>query len=98
MTQRVQVPERYHVTFGRVGDTYPVPAFTTTVDTAEDLCRQIEAHAIPHLRPALTEMGRPELADCFFRLSSDPTYGDFLWLDLVAGSGARFCAVRITPS
>ncbi|MFF7022966.1 hypothetical protein ACFY97_18435 [Streptomyces klenkii] len=88
----------YQLEFGKVGETYPVPPLTATADTIEDLCRQVEQHAIPHLKPTLTEMGRPELADCFFRLSSDPTYGDFLWLDLVAGAGARFCAVRITTS
>lgn len=87
----------YTLTFGKVGDDYPVPATTITVDDRDENAfpRAVAAYAIPHLRPALEAAGHPEYADCFFRVSSDPSYGEFMWLDLVTGKGARFCATRV---
>ncbi|URN11306.1 hypothetical protein LUW77_03165 [Streptomyces radiopugnans] len=56
----------------------------------------VTEHAIPHLKPVLEQMGRPELADCAFIASTDRTTGHFLWADLAAGQIVRFCAARIT--
>lgn len=88
----------YRIEFGAVGTTRPVPGLVITEDDPNAFHRAVAAHAIPHLRPVLTAMGRPELADCFFRVDpADPGYGDFMWLDLAGGKGARFCPARITP-
>lgn len=88
----------YRIEFGKVGETYPVPPITLEHTDPNQFHRAVAAHAVPYLRPVLTEMGRPELADCFFRIDpKDPTYGDFLWIDLVSGKGAQFCPARITP-
>lgn len=57
--------------------------------------RAVADHAIPYLRPVLTELGRPELADCFFQANPERTRGQFVWLDLAAGDGATFCAAQI---
>jgi hypothetical protein len=43
-------------------------------------------------------MGRPELADCLFRMNQDRTMGQFLYLDLLAGTGAEFLPARITTT
>lgn len=90
----------YRLEFGKVGDSYPVPAACFTVDGSDEnaLPRAVADYAIPYLKPALEAAGRPELADCFFRMTSDPGYGEFMWLDLATGNGARFCAARITPA
>jgi len=89
----------YHIEFGKVGETYPVPPITLDHTDPNQFARAVAEHAIPYLRPVLTEMGRPELADCFFRRDpKDPTYGDFLWIDLVGDRGAQFCPARITPA
>ena len=88
----------YRIEFGKVGETYPVPPLTLQFDEINAFCRAVGEHAIPHLRPALIEMGRPELADCLFHMSKDRSRGQFLWLDLAAGKGARFCPVRLTPT
>ncbi|GAA1887621.1 hypothetical protein GCM10009837_06700 [Streptomyces durmitorensis] len=88
----------YSLEFGKVGDTYPVPATTITADDENVFHRAVAEYAIPYLKPALEAAGCPELADCFFRVNSDHSYGDFVWLDLPSGKGARFCATRITPT
>lgn len=92
-------PVTYRIEFGKVGDSYPVPPVTLEHADPNEFARQVAAHAIPYLRPVLTEMGRPELADCFFRTDpKDPSYGDFLWVDLASGRGAQFCPARLTPT
>lgn len=91
----------YRLDFGKVGDTCPVPATSITVDSSDEnaLPRAVVAYAIPYLKPALEAAGCPEFADCFFRTDpADPTYGEFMWLDLASGGGARFCATRITTT
>ncbi|MFE9770008.1 hypothetical protein ACFYPC_36710 [Streptomyces sp. NPDC005808] len=90
----------YSLEFGKVGDMYPVPATAITVDDSDEnaLPRAVAAYAIPFLKPALEAAGHPEYADCLFRTTSDPSYGDFMWVDLLSGEGARFCATRITPT
>lgn len=88
----------YRIEFGKVGDTRPVPPIALDHDDPNTFARAVAEHAIPHLRPTLEKLGRPELADCFFRTDpADPTYGEFMWLDLVGGNGARFCPTRLTP-
>ncbi|GGW81994.1 hypothetical protein [Streptomyces griseoloalbus] len=88
----------YRIEFGKVGETYPVPPITLEHTDPNEFARKVAAHAIPYLTPVLAEMGRPELADCFFRVDrNDPTYGDFLWIDLAANKGAQFCPARLTP-
>jgi hypothetical protein len=79
------------------GPAWPVPPITVDFTDRAAALHSVTEHAIPHLRPALTEKGRPELADCFFRTDpADPSYGDFMWLDLAGERGARFCPARIT--
>ena len=85
----------YTLTFGRVGDTQPVPPPTLEHQTRNQFARDVAAHAIPHLRPALEAAGRPELVDCIFRADKSLTRGEFLWADLQTGNAARFCPVRI---
>lgn len=89
----------YRIEFGKVGDTYPVPPITVDFSDPNKAAREVAAHAIPHLTPVLAALGRPELADCFFRTDpADRTYGEFMWLDLAGGKGARFCPARLTPT
>lgn len=84
------------ITFGKLGDGYPVPALTTTSTDRQTLIHEIEDHAQPHLTEALTTMGCSELADAFFHPNADMTGGQFLHLSLATEQVARFCAVRIT--
>ena len=87
----------YRIEFGKVGDCYPVPEITVDWSDPNEAARAVARHAIPHLKPVLEQLGRPELADCFFRTSKDMTYGDFLYLDFVNGvKGAQFCPARLT--
>lgn len=85
----------HRITFGKVGETYPVPPLTLAAEDDNEFHRAVAAHAVPHLRPALTALGRPELADCIFEFDSERTHGNFLWLDVLSGQGARFCGARI---
>lgn len=88
----------YTITFGKVGDTYPVPPLTITEADPTEFHRAVADHAIPHLRRALQTMGRPELADCIFQSDKARAHGSFLWVDLLTGNSARFCAARITAA
>ncbi|SCF61987.1 hypothetical protein [Streptomyces sp. Ncost-T10-10d] len=88
----------YRIEFGKVGDIYPVSPLTLPLDEINAFCRQVAEHAIPYLRPVLTEMGRPELADCLFHMNEDRSMGQFLWLDLAAGKGAQFCPARLSAT
>lgn len=88
----------YVIEFGQVGDTCPVPPFTITTSDENHLHRAVAEHAIPFLRPVLEQLGHPEYADCFFSVSRERTYGEFMWLDLVGGQGARFCPAHITAT
>lgn len=88
----------YRLTFGKVGDTYPVPPLTLATEDANEMDRAVAEHAIPYLTPVLEDLGRPELADCFFRSDTARTAGCFMWLDLAKGEAARFCAVHIEPT
>jgi hypothetical protein len=86
----------YTITFGKVGDSYPVPPLVLHGDLhPDDFQRAVARHAIPHLRPVLAALGRPELADCFFHHDQARTSGCFVWIDIASGEGARFCGVRI---
>lgn len=85
----------YSLEFGKVGDTYPVPPLTLMAADRNELARQVVAHAVPYLQPVLADAGHPEYADCLFRTNRETTYGEFMWLDLAGGVGARFCAARI---
>lgn len=85
----------YTVTFGKVGDSEPVPPVTLPFETKDQFTRAVAQHAIPYLRPALEAIGRPELADCFFRMDKERTVGEFWWIDFQNGAGARFCPARI---
>lgn len=86
----------YCVEFGHLGDGRPVPDLTVTADDPNEFARTVANHAIPYLRPVLEQLGRPEFADCFFHTNEDRSLGEFMWLDLAAGRGAKFCAARIT--
>ncbi|MCK2144851.1 hypothetical protein MWG58_28840 [Streptomyces sp. WAC00276] len=88
----------YRIEFGKVGDSYPVPPITVDWTDPNRATREVAEHAIPHLKPVLESLGRPELADCLFRVNGERTYGEFMWLDLVGGRGARFCPARLTPA
>ncbi|MGW7053088.1 hypothetical protein [Streptomyces sp. NPDC054887] len=88
----------YRVEFGHLGDSRPVPDLTVTTNDINVLCRTAVEHALPHITPVLTAMGRPEAADCIFQTNADRSMGQFLWLDLATGHGARFLAARITTA
>ena len=88
----------YTVEFGHLGEGRPVPDLTIETDDINEFHRAVAKHAIPYMKPVLTEMGQPEAADCFFQTNKDLTMGQFMWLDLVAEKGARFCAARITTA
>jgi hypothetical protein len=79
------------------GTEWPIPPITVDYSDPNTATRQIAEHAIPHLKQKLTELGRPEFTDCFFHTNRELTAGQFMWLDLAAGRGARFCPARITP-
>ncbi|MFH9389806.1 hypothetical protein OH810_31735 (plasmid) [Streptomyces albidoflavus] len=87
----------YRIEFGKVGDTYPVPPITVDWTDPNRAAREVAAHAIPHLKPVLESLGRPELADCLFSADRERAYGEFMWLDLAGERGARFCPARLTP-
>jgi hypothetical protein len=85
----------YRIEFG---PHWPIPPITVNYSDRDQGDRAVAEHAIPHLRPLLDAKGRPELADCLFQTNDDLTVGQFLWLDLAEGRGARFCPVRLTPA
>jgi hypothetical protein len=84
----------YHIEFGPA---WPIPPITVDFTDRGAAINAVAEHAIPHLRPLLAAKGRPELADCLFQTNQELTAGQFLWLDLTAGRGARFCPARLTP-
>jgi hypothetical protein len=88
----------YQIEFGALGDTRPVPPLTVQTTDPNVLARTVEEHARPHITPVLAELGHPEYADCLFRTNRDRTAGEFLYLDLPAGKGARFLGARITTT
>lgn len=88
----------YEIEFGALGDTRPVPPLTVRTTDPNALSKTVVEHARPHITPVLAEMGRPELADCLFRMNRDRSMGQFLHLDLVAGTGAEFLPARITTT
>jgi len=88
-------PTVYRIEFGPA---WPIPPITVDFADRNEADRAAAEHAIPHLRPVLEEKGRPELADCFFQTDRDLTVGHFMWVDLTAGHGARFCPARLTPT
>jgi hypothetical protein len=85
----------YRVEFGPA---WPVPPITVDFADRTAATRAVAEHAIPHLTPTLAEKGRLEFADCFFQTDAELTVGQFMWLDLAAGRGARFCPARLTPA
>ncbi|MFC5802763.1 DUF4326 domain-containing protein [Streptomyces formicae] len=88
----------YQLEFGKLGKTNPVPPLTVRTTDPNVLSRTVVEHARPHITPVLTEMGRPELADCLFQVNPDRTKGGFLWLDLAGAKAASFLAARITTT
>ncbi|CAM5618652.1 hypothetical protein [Streptomyces aurantiogriseus] len=85
----------YRIEFGPA---WPVPPITVDFTDRTQADRMVTAHAMPYLRTKLEELGRPEFADCFFHTDRDLTVGQFMWLDLAGGRGARFCPARLTPA
>jgi len=85
----------YRIEFG---PDWPVPPITVDFTDHAAALRSVDEHAIPHLKPALAEKGRPELADCFFRTDRELTEGSFMWVDLAEGVSALFCPARLTPT
>jgi hypothetical protein len=88
----------YEIEFGALGDSRPVPPLTVQTTDPDTFSRKVVEHARPHITPVLADMGRPELADCLFRMNPDRTMGQFLWLDLAAGKAAEFLPARITTT
>ena len=80
------------------GPAWPIPPITVDYSDPNQAARTVAKHAVPHLTPKLTEMGRPELADCYFSVSRDRTIGAFMHPDLAAGSVTRFCPARLKPT
>ena len=87
-------PAIYRIEFGPA---WPVPPITVDYSDRTQAARTVAKHAIPYLTPVLAEMGRPEFADCFFHTNQERTVGQFMWLALAAGRGAKFCPARLTP-
>jgi hypothetical protein len=85
----------YRIEFGPA---WPVPPVTVDYSDRAKADLAVAEHAIPYLKPALAEKGRPELADCFFHLDQDMAFGQFIHVDLAGGKGARFCPARLTPT
>jgi len=85
----------YRIEFGPA---WPVPPITVDYSDPNEAAREVARHAIPYLKPALTEKGHPEYADCFFRVNRDRTVGEFTYLDLTTAHGVRFCPARLTPA
>ncbi|WP_069769758.1 hypothetical protein [Streptomyces sp. LUP30] len=79
------------------GPAWPVPPITVDFTDRGAAINAVTEHAIPHLKPILTEKGRPELADCFFRTDPGLTEGSFMWINLAEGMSALFCPARLTP-
>jgi hypothetical protein len=88
-------PAVYRIEFGPA---WPIPPITVDYSDPNEAARAVTRHALPYLRTRLEELGRPEFADCFFHTSQDRTVGQFMWLDLPAGRGAKFCPARLTPT
>jgi len=88
----------YEIKFGALGDSRPVPPLTIRTIDPNEPSREVVEHARPHITPVLTEMGRPELADSLFRMNRARTMGQFLYLDLAAGTGAEFLPARIATT
>jgi len=88
----------YAIEFGALGDTRPVPDLTVQTTDLNVLDKAVVEHARPHITPVLTELGRPELADCLFRMNKDRTMGQFLHLNLATGMAAEFLPARITTT
>lgn len=89
--------DTYILTFGKIGETAPVPPLTLPFTDPNQFARAVAAHAQPYLERAVIALGRPELADCFFAFNSDMSAGLFIQADLVGGTAARFCPTRIEP-
>jgi hypothetical protein len=85
----------YRIEFGPA---WPVPPITLEYTDPNVFHRAVATHAIPHLKPVLAEKGHPEFADCFFRVNRELTAGEFWYVDLLSGGGARFCPARLTPT
>ncbi|MFJ6066540.1 hypothetical protein ACIQHU_26290 [Streptomyces tendae] len=85
----------YRVEFG---PEWPVPPITVDFTDRGSAINAVTEHAIPYLRPALAEKGRPELADCFFRTDGELTEGSFMWISLAEGISALFCPARLAPT
>ncbi|MFJ4637517.1 hypothetical protein ACIP69_18070 [Streptomyces hygroscopicus] len=88
----------YTIEFGHLGEGRPVPDLTVDTDDINEFHRAVARHAIPYMKPVLTEMGHPEAADCFFHTNKDMSMGQFMWIDFQSGKGGRFCAARITAA
>jgi hypothetical protein len=84
----------YRIEFGPA---WPVPPIIVDYSDRTRAAREVAEHAIPHLKPVLTEEGHPEYADCIFHTDRDLTVGQFMWIDFQTGGGARFCPARLTP-
>ncbi|MEU9947048.1 DUF4326 domain-containing protein [Streptomyces sp. NPDC047939] len=89
---------RYDIEFGALGDSRPVPNLTVQTTDLDVLSRTVVEHARPHITPVLAEIGRSELVDCLFRMNRDRTMGQFLHLNLTAGTGAEFLPARIVTT
>lgn len=91
-------PEGHEMTDYRVefGPDWPVPPITVDFTDRGAAINAVTEHALPHLRTALAEKGRPELADCFFRTDRELTEGSFMWINLAEGVSALFCPARLT--
>jgi hypothetical protein len=98
MTSTNTATTTYLIEFGKLGDTYPVPPIVIDYSDPNEAARTVARHAIPYLKPVLEQLGRPELADCFFHTDAALAVGEFMYLDLAGGKGARFCPARLTAA
>lgn len=88
----------YEIEFGALGGVRPVPPLTVRTTDPNVLNEAVVDHARPYITPALTELGRPELADCLFRTNRQRSMGQFLHLNFATGMAAEFLPARITTT
>lgn len=85
----------FTVTFGRIGDHYPIPQLDTVARSRAQLIRQVEDHASLFINPLMRSLGHPELADPVLLPNPLLTGGHFIAPRLGQQSADRYCPVKI---
>jgi hypothetical protein len=85
----------FTVTFGRIGDHYPIPALDTAARSRTDLTYKIQEHAHLYINPLMRGLGHPELTDPVLLPNPLLTAGRFIAPRLGEQSADRYCPVKI---